>query len=338
MPVTKSALLRYKIIDRCLRNKYRPYPSVEDLRQYCEDELFNSTKENISRSTIEKDLKAMRTDEVLGYEAPICFDKKNKGYYYEDRNYSIQALPLNEEELQAIRFASQTLYQFRDTAFFKDFYSAIEKIFSKVEVSQKVVGRIEKIIQFENEPVDVQLDHLPLVLKAVTERLSVTFDYRKFYSKETKTHIVHPLLLKEYRSRWYLAAFNPLLKEVLIYSLDRIISITLSENKFVAPKDFDADSYFKHSLGITRFNHEKPVKVILSFHPSQSEYLKAKPIHITQKILNNNEKEFRIELHVFPSWELDMLILGYGELVRVITPDKMKKHIQKRLSAAQNRY
>ncbi|MBK9525232.1 MAG: hypothetical protein IPO39_10870 [Bacteroidetes bacterium] len=65
MPSNKSALLRYKIIDRRIRNKYQSFPSIEDLRQACEDELFNSTGERVSRSTIEKDIRAMREDEVL---------------------------------------------------------------------------------------------------------------------------------------------------------------------------------------------------------------------------------------------------------------------------------
>ena len=40
MPAIKNALLRYRIIDRAIRNEYIPYPSKKDLRQLCEDEFF----------------------------------------------------------------------------------------------------------------------------------------------------------------------------------------------------------------------------------------------------------------------------------------------------------
>ena len=42
MPANKYALLRYRIIDRCLTNRMRPHPSKEDLRLACEEGLYGS--------------------------------------------------------------------------------------------------------------------------------------------------------------------------------------------------------------------------------------------------------------------------------------------------------
>ncbi len=339
MPSTKSALLRFKIIDRCLSNKYKTFPTIEDLRQACEDALFNSTGENISRSTIEKDLNAMRNDEVLGYLAPIRFNKKYGGYYYAEPNFSIQSLPLNDEELQAIRFASQTLYQFRDSELFRDYYSAIDKIFSKVAVVQPDTNKsLDKLIQFEKETVAVQMDHLPHLIKAITEKRIVTFEYVKFDDGEIHLHKVNPLLLKEYRNRWYIVASIPEMKEPLLFSLDRIRELHLTNQHFRRPSTFDADEYFKYSLGITRHNFEKPIKVILSFDPSQSNYLKSKPLHSSQKILKSDVTECKIELTVQVSWELLSLILSYGDLVKVIKPNSLIQSIKKRLKLAIGNY
>ncbi len=33
MPAIKNALLRYRVIDRAIRNDYNPFPSKEQLRQ-----------------------------------------------------------------------------------------------------------------------------------------------------------------------------------------------------------------------------------------------------------------------------------------------------------------
>ena len=65
MPANKYALLRYRIIDKCIRNKFQPYPSKEDLRLACEEALYNSNHERVSESTIEKDIYAMRNEEGL---------------------------------------------------------------------------------------------------------------------------------------------------------------------------------------------------------------------------------------------------------------------------------
>ena len=64
MPANKYALLRYRIIDRCITQK--SYPTKEDLRAACEEALYGSDGENISISTIEKDIWAMRNESELG--------------------------------------------------------------------------------------------------------------------------------------------------------------------------------------------------------------------------------------------------------------------------------
>ncbi|MFM1931274.1 MAG: hypothetical protein RL226_577, partial [Bacteroidota bacterium] len=69
MPANKYALLRYRIIDRCLTNSASPFPNKEKLREACEEALYGSLGENISESTIEKDLWAMRNENELGYFA-----------------------------------------------------------------------------------------------------------------------------------------------------------------------------------------------------------------------------------------------------------------------------
>jgi hypothetical protein len=40
MSKIKNAQLRYRVIDRCLRNPYKPYPTKEDMRQACEEAIF----------------------------------------------------------------------------------------------------------------------------------------------------------------------------------------------------------------------------------------------------------------------------------------------------------
>ena len=80
MPVSKNALIRYKTIDRCLRNRYRRW-TLEDLIEACSDALYEyeGRDEGVSRRTVQLDIQMMRSDK-LGYNAPIkVVDRK---YYY----------------------------------------------------------------------------------------------------------------------------------------------------------------------------------------------------------------------------------------------------------------
>ena len=98
MPVTKHSFARYQVIDACIRNKQRSYPGIEFLIERCSQRL----DQKISRSTIEKDLKAMKDDPEPGYYAPIRYDRMKRGYYYEDPGYSISNILLKDEDIDAI--------------------------------------------------------------------------------------------------------------------------------------------------------------------------------------------------------------------------------------------
>ncbi|MGF1584327.1 MAG: hypothetical protein ACFCUM_03325 [Bacteroidales bacterium] len=77
--------------------------------------------------TIDGDIHAMRYDRALGYLAPIRVDRSSSRYYYDDPNYSIDNIPLNEEELGSLLFASRLLDQFRDVAIFRTFTGSVSK-------------------------------------------------------------------------------------------------------------------------------------------------------------------------------------------------------------------
>ena len=109
MPANKYALLRYRIIDRCLTNPGKPFPTKEELRQACEEALYGSDGVHISISTVEKDLWAMRNEADLGYYAPIEYHRDERGYHYTEEGYSINDVQLNDDDLDAIRFATNTL-------------------------------------------------------------------------------------------------------------------------------------------------------------------------------------------------------------------------------------
>ena len=101
MPVNKNALLRYKIIDRSLRNRYRRW-TIEDLVDAVSDGLYDmeGIQKGVSLRTVQADIQMMRSDK-LGYNAPIeVYDQKF--YRYADPNYSITELPLTNEDVRLI--------------------------------------------------------------------------------------------------------------------------------------------------------------------------------------------------------------------------------------------
>jgi hypothetical protein len=69
MPANKNALIRYKTIDNCLRNRYRRW-TIDDLMDACCDALYDMEG--------------------------IIYD--NKYYRYSDPNYSIMNMPMSQND------------------------------------------------------------------------------------------------------------------------------------------------------------------------------------------------------------------------------------------------
>lgn len=101
MPINKNALLRYKTIDRCLRNRYRRW-TLDDLVEACSDALYEmeGITRGVSVRTVQADIQIMRSDK-LGYNAPIeVYD--NKYYRYDDTEYSITETPIADDTYELV--------------------------------------------------------------------------------------------------------------------------------------------------------------------------------------------------------------------------------------------
>lgn len=108
MPANKNALIRYKTIDRCLRNRFRLW-TIDGLTEACSDALYEmeGITKGVSVRTVQGDLQIMRSDK-LGYNAPI--EVYDKIYYrYADPNYSINEMPLTEDDCRLLQQAVEML-------------------------------------------------------------------------------------------------------------------------------------------------------------------------------------------------------------------------------------
>lgn len=338
MPANKYALLRYRIIDRSIRNKQRAFPSKDDLRAACEEALYGSDGEHISMSTIDKDIWAMRNEGELGFYAPIKFSKDRGGYFYEDPNYTISELPLNEDDLNAIKSAAETLFQFKDIPLFKQFDTAIEKILDRMKISAFDDNKTDHdVLQFERGSEYKGSEYLGTLFSASKNDQVVTFDYQKFNANESQSVLLHPYLLKEYRGRWYVIGFDESKNALRTYSLDRLSKVEQKERSFERLDSFNTASFFQHAMGIT-VTDEKPEKVSLKFSDFLSPYIMSQPIHQSQTIISNSEHGLVIELDVLITVELVTLILGFGDQVEVTSPTQLKERVKLALINSLKKY
>ncbi len=337
MPLNRSAYRRYRIIDEMIRTANGGCPTKKQIKEKCEMDLYGENMGRISNSTIEKDIHFMRNDpDIL---APIVYDKSNKGYRYTKPNYTFNKKPLLEKDAEALSLALAVLNGYLNTGLHSDLSESIDNIALQIDLEGSAhPANIAKLIRFETTQFNTGAVHLKSMIKAIRNQLEVEVTYNSYSSDSTGTVTLQPLLLKQYLSRWYvLCQANQ--GHFLTYSLDRIVGpVKITRNRFEkSSSDEVSTSWYNNSIGVTVTNG-KPVRVVLSFDPFQGKYIKSLPMHSSQKVIDDNKSEVRIELLVLINWELISEILRHQNTVKVISPLRLAKKMRTILSKMRSAY
>lgn len=311
-----------------IRNPYKTYPSKSDLREACEESLFGSTYgDHICDSTIEKDLFAMRME----HDAPIKYSRKHEGYFYEDPDYTINDIPLSEDELESIRFAVQTLQQFQEVPYFKEFGSAIDKIATRVAVAGTEGNETSAFIGFETAYSSIGNQWLPLLLTAIQEKKTCHFTYASFKSGIAKERNVLPVYLKEYRNRWYLISFDLEKSDWITYALERMDGLVVNEAQHLLKEAFNPSSFFAETIGITT-EKKAAERIALRVNDIASKYIESQPLHSSQEKIGTNQFVLTVQINE----ELIRTLLGFMGELQIISPAHLvqtwNERIQKQLS------
>lgn len=326
MGIAKDPYLRYRILNNCLNNKSKRYWSLRELVQELESQDFQ-----VDSRTVERDIEVMRHDERLGYKAPIAYDRKQRGYYYTDRNFDIDKLPLTAEDLETLTVANNILQQYRGVQLVKQFEGVMDKLGKMVDHLKR--PHEVKVIAFENSRYYKGRDFFDALLHAITQQQPLSITYRKFMGDRDDVHVFHPYFMKEYHERWYVLGYSEARNNVITLGLDRIThienaSIAFRENKSLKPKE-----YFQYTLGIT-LGKAPAEEIILWFSALLAPYVKTQHLHHTQKTVSEDENGLVISLKLIPNPELTQLILGYGADVKVLKPESLKEQVRNVLMKA----
>lgn len=334
MAINKNALIRYQALDRCFRNSGRMY-FWEDLLEECNNSLaeLNPESNGIQRRQLFEDIRFMESSQSYG----IVLERKRYGkrvfYRYEDVNFSINNELLSETELLQIKTALTLLTKFTGVPQFE----WIQEMIPFIEQKIGLIGSQKEVISLDGN-IDLKGIHFltPLFNGIVNERVLEVM-YRDFKSEDSYPILFHPYYLKQYNNRWFVFGYNE--KRAMTFwnmALDRIDSIqetALDYQKF----DNDWGDYFYDMIGVTKSEGQTSEEVMLLFTPEQAPYITTKPIHPSQKA-KHTEYGLEVRIQVILNYELEKLILSYGESVKVIAPVPLKESIKRRLQQAKEQY
>lgn len=330
MPTNKNALIRYKALDKCFRNPGRKY-FIEDLLKAVNKELveFNGPESTIAKRQLYDDIEFMESEQGGSVPLKRYKDGRKVYYRYDDTDFSISNQHLNEDEKSQIEAALSVLSRFSGTPQFEWVQEMIPVIQDRLglkENSREVIS-IESNIDLKG------IEHLVTLYDAIVNELVLKVEYQDFKSDESFELTFHPHFLKQYNNRWFAFGLN---EEFEIptwnLALDRIQKIDQIQGNYIH-SEIDWNEYFFDIIGVTRPDEGEVEKIVLEFTKEQAPYIITKPLHPTQKHKWEGEKLI-VNIKVIPNYELESLILSFGEKGKVVEPKSLRDKIQKRRKAS----
>lgn len=187
-----------------------------------------------------------------------------------------------------------------------------------------------------------------LVKKYVGKRV-ISFRYQKGFENMMDI-TMHPHLLKEYNSRWFLFGYvvEDHISKVVNFALDRIVYRNPSDIRvhsdidfLKAPRNF-YQQYFKDIVGVTRPEGGSIEAITIQTLDFKVHHLlRTKPIHPSQqetKPFENETGKGEFILQVIPNIELQTKILSFGDNIRVIGGEILKQQISEAIANMSNLY
>jgi predicted DNA-binding transcriptional regulator YafY len=331
MASNKNALIRYKTIDYCLRNRFKKW-TLDNLIEACSDALYEYEGKdiNVSKRTIQLDIQLMRSDK-LGYNAPI--EVYNKRFYkYAKEDYSIMNIPVTDNDIKVMNGAIQLLRQFKDFSLFKEMNGVLHRLEDSVYSSQK---DNKSIIHLDKNEQLKGLEFIDPIYNAIQQKKVLKITYQSFTAHKPSDIILHPQLLKEFNNRWFLLSGDK--KKYVTLALDRISEISIEDSIEYIDLQIDGDTYYKDVVGVTVFK-TRAERIQFWVDKKNAPYVITKPFHKSQRVIKHTEDGVIFNILVQVNYELERKILGFGDSIEVQKPDKLRNRILGKLHRAIENY
>lgn len=233
--------------------------------------------------------------------------------------------------------ASQNLYRIESEG--EEGKEVVDRMFDSFDIFNALTQgkELSAYIDLENSRAR-GAEHLFGLLHAVKNNVEIQIQYRRFTEEGSFIRTMQPYLLKEFKNRWYVIGLETESNRVKTFGLDRIFELEITTVKFQRPTGFDFRKYFHDCFGIIRPTENKPEKIILAFDTETGEYIKSKPLHHSQTILVDDDRELKISLFVNIEEDFIMELLSYGDCLKVIEPQSLIEYLQNNYRSALGQY
>jgi predicted DNA-binding transcriptional regulator YafY len=182
---------------------------------------------------------------------------------------------------------------------------------------------------------NIPADIIDTITQALEEQRECEVHYSSFSNKTSKTYIIQPLRLLDHRNAFYLFVRIPKHDIIRILSISRINAITLTDQPFEPPADFDPEAKLAQTFDLT---FDDPIEATIYFSPTAAPYVRERYLSGQSKI--TDQPDGSCILHINTSGQNDLLrwMLSFGPDAVIQEPDYFRERARQYLLASLANY
>ncbi len=171
--------------------------------------------------------------------------------------------------------------------------------------------------------------------RAILKNNSCRVRYLAFYDETEKSYLIEPLHFFENKGGLYLFVRVPKYNDIRVLAVERIKSLTVTDETFEYPEDFDPEERLSSCFDLVL---DDPVHAKIWFSAYQAKYIRERKYSPTQKIIQNPDGSIILELTTSGRYEVMRWVLAFGAEAEVLEPKAMREEIASSLKSTLDRY
>lgn len=187
------------------------------------------------------------------------------------------------------------------------------------------------------EPIPSGNRFLTLTIDAILQNKTLHVQYQSFKMPEPREFEIAPYCLRCFKQRWYILGTRDGVKEPHFFSLDRVLSLELTDNSFKLPKNFDAEAFFHNYYGIMQ-GDTKTESVQLRVTPFRANYLRSLPLHHSQKEIERTDEYSVFEYWIAPTADFIQELRSFLPEITILRPQWLRNKFIEEAKQVLNNY
>lgn len=320
MAHSKNALIRQRVLDRCLRGPKRY--TLKEMMAKCNDALefagFNTIS---SKNTILSDFSDIERDFP---SAKIMHNQVGRYvyYWYEDPDFSVYNIPLDDDEMSKLTQIISILSKFEGMPTF----DWVDEMIDHFKFSLDIPTAKESVVAFDDNPMLHNRAYFSTLFSSIVTEQPLAITYEPF-GKEPKIYKIHPYFLKQFNNRWFLfCGVDGKEDRLYNFPFDRITNIEKAIIPYVPNTKYDFNEIFRNIIGVSNL-FDEPEIIQFKVSSESVKYIVSKPILPCQRQVLSSNKETIFEIKTVINHELIQLLLSYGSAITVLKPQRLINEI-----------